>query len=637
MALLSLRDVYMNFGTAEILDGVSLQIEQGERVCLIGRNGEGKSTLMAIMNGTLEPVRGQVVRQPGLKIALLDQKVPRDIDGTVFDQIALGLGQRGQLLKTYHEVSRQVAAGGQAEILDKLDRIQHQVEAAGAWDVHQQVESVISHLKLDADAAVSTLSAGLKRRVLLAKALVVKPDILMLDEPTNHLEVESIVWLENFLERYPGTVVFVTHDRMFLQKLSTRILDIDRGRLTHWQCDYDTFVKRKQAQLDADASQNALFDKKLAQEEVWIRTGIKARRTRNEGRVRALLKLREQYRKRRNVLGKVKMQVHAAQLSGELVIEAKDASFAYQPKAEGQAAAKVIDGFSATIMRGDKIGVIGPNGSGKTTLLKMLLGQAEATEGSVRRGANLEIAYFDQLAAQLDEKKTVWENVADGYTTITINGQSRNVIGYLKDFLFTPEQARSPVANLSGGERNRLLLARVFAKPSNVLALDEPTNDLDMETLELLEELLIDYAGTVLLVSHDRAFLNNVVTGTFVFEGQGKVKEYAGGYDDWIRQTQEQSPPEDIAPETPKRQDSAPVSEKPAGKKKLSYKEQKEQEALLLKIEQLEQQQGLLHEQMAEPSFYKKGSDLIAHTAAEAQRLEEELKAAYTRWEQLEG
>ena len=638
MALLSLRDIYMNFGTAEVLDGVSLQIEQGERVCLIGRNGEGKSTLMAIMNGTLEPISGQVIRQPGLKMALLDQKVPRGIHGTVFDEIALGLGKRGQLLKTYHEVSRALAAGGEADLLEKLDRIQHQVEAAGAWDVHQQVEAVISHLNLDADADVSTLSAGLKRRVLLAKALVIKPDILMLDEPTNHLEVEAIVWLENFLERYPGTVLFVTHDRMFLRKLSTRILDIDRGRLTNWQCDYDTFVKRKQAQLDADASQSKLFDKKLAQEEAWIRTGIKARRTRNEGRVRALLKLREQYRKRRNVLGKVKMQAHAAQLSGDLVIEAKEASFAYRPKVEGQAAPKVIDRFSAMIMRGDKIGIIGPNGSGKTTLLKVLLGQLEAADGSVRRGTNLEIAYFDQLAVQLDEKKTVWENVADGYTSITINGQSRNVVGYLKDFLFTPEQARSPVSNLSGGERNRLLLARVFAKPSNVLALDEPTNDLDMETLELLEELLIDYAGTVLLVSHDRAFLNNVVTGTFVFEGGGKIKEYAGGYDDWLRQTQGQSLSEEDALENLERHDSTPLPNKPAAnKKKLNYKEQKEQEALLLKIEALEQQQGVLHEQMADPSFYKKGTDLIAHTAAEAQRLEEELKTAYARWEQLEG
>ena len=531
MALLSLRDICMNFGKAEILDGVSLQIESGERVCLIGRNGEGKSTLMSIMNGDLEPISGQIIRQPGLKIAMLDQKVPSGIYGTVYEEVSRGFGPRGSLLKEYHQVSRLVAEQGQPELLARLDRIHRRIETEDAWHVHQIVDTVISHLKLDPDADVSTLSAGLKRRVLLARALALEPDILMLDEPTNHLDVDSIVWLEQFLETYPATIVFVTHDRMFLRKLSTRILDIDRGRLTSWQCNYDDYVVRKQALLDAEAVQNRQFDKKLAQEEAWIRTGIQARRTRNEGRVRALLKLREQYRKRRTVVGKVKMQAQAAPLSGDMVIDANGISFAYTR--DGQ---RIIDNFTATLMRGDKIGIIGPNGSGKTTLLKVLLGELKTTDGTIRLGTNLEIAYFDQLHARLDNNKAVWENVADGYSSITINGQGRHVVGYLQDFLFTPQQARSLVSSLSGGERNRLLLARLFAKPSNVLVLDEPTNDLDMETLELLEELLIDYTGTVLLVSHDRAFLNNVVTGTVALEGHGKVKEYAGGYDDWLRQ-----------------------------------------------------------------------------------------------------
>lgn len=632
MALLSLRDICMNFGKAEILDGVSLQIESGERVCLIGRNGEGKSTLMSIMNGDLEPISGQIIRQPGLKIAMLDQKVPSGIYGTVYEEVSRGLGPRGSLLKEYHQVSRLVAEQGQPELLARLDRIHRRIETEDAWHVHQIVDTVISHLKLDPDADVSTLSAGLKRRVLLARALALEPDILMLDEPTNHLDVDSIVWLEQFLETYPATIIFVTHDRMFLRKLSTRILDIDRGRLTSWQCNYDDYVVRKQALLDAEAVQNRQFDKKLAQEEAWIRTGIQARRTRNEGRVRALLKLREQYRKRRTVVGKVKMQAQAAPLSGDRVIDANGISFAYTR--EGQ---RIIDNFTATLMRGDKIGIIGPNGSGKTTLLKVLLGELKTTDGTIRLGTNLEIAYFDQLHARLDNNKAVWENVADGYSSITINGQGRHVVGYLQDFLFPPEQARSLVSSLSGGERNRLLLARLFAKPSNVLVLDEPTNDLDMETLELLEELLIDYAGTVLLVSHDRAFLNNVVTGTFAMEGHGKVKEYAGGYDDWLRQRPVVEAPTKTLTEPKALKEKSPRPAELGAKKKLTYKEQRELESLTQQIEAMEQQQARLHEQMADPAFYKQPADKIAATAAQAQQIDQQLKSAYTRWEQLEG
>ncbi len=628
MALLSIRDIRMGFGQADVLANASLQIELDERICLIGRNGEGKTTLMRILNGDLEPLDGQIIRKPGLKMAMLEQKVPQDIRGSVFDLVVGGLGASADLLKAYHDVSGRLSHEGGAVLLARLDRIQHQIEAEGAWHVHQQVETVISHLKLDADMDVATLSAGLKRRVLLARALVLEPDILLLDEPTNHLDVDSIVWLEVFLEKYPGTLIFVTHDRMFLRKLSTRIVDIDRGQVRNWQCSYDEFLKRRQSLLDTEAREQELFDKKLAQEEVWIRKGIQARRTRNEGRVRELIKMRQRRRYRRELVGKVQMEAHKAIDSGQLVIEALGVDFAYPGDLD-----KIVDNFTTTIMRGDKIGVIGPNGSGKTTLLKVLLSELKATDGTVRRGTRLEISYFDQLHCQLDDNKSVWENVADGYSTVNINGRDKNVVGYLQDFLFTPQQARNRVANLSGGERNRLLLARLFAKPSNVLVLDEPTNDLDMETLELLEELLIDYTGTVLLVSHDRAFLNNVVTSTFVLEGEGKIKEYVGGYDDWLRQRGEKATAAfDESVKKEKRR-----KPKPPQPKKLSYKEQKELEALPMRIEGLETKLAALHEQMARPDFYKQDSDAIAQTAAEVQQLEDELAGCFNRWEQLEA
>lgn len=617
----------MSFGQAPILEDVNLQVEPGERICLIGRNGEGKTTLMRIIAGRLEPLTGEVVRRPGLKIAMLDQKVPADIAGTVYDAIANGLGDNGKLLKEYHEISRELAETGNDELLARLDQIQHKVEARGAWHAHQLVDTIISQLKLDADAEVSTLSAGLKRRVLLGRALALEPDLLMLDEPTNHLDVDSIVWLEEFLEKAAGTLLFVTHDRMFLRKLSTRIVDIDRGRVKNWQCRYDEYVERKQAMLDAEARENEHFDKKLAQEEVWIRKGIQARRTRNEGRVRELMKMREQRRARRKAVGKVKMQAHEAEMSGELIVQALGIDFAYPGGSE-----PLIKHFTTMIMRGDKFGVIGPNGSGKTTLLKVLLGELNTTDGRLRKGTKLQIAYFDQLHRQLDDDKSVWENVADGYSSVRINGQERNVVGYLQDFLFTPQQARNRVSNLSGGERNRLLLAKLFAKPSNVLVLDEPTNDLDMETLELLEELLIGYTGTVLLVSHDRAFLNNVVTGTFVLEGEGKVREYVGGYDDWLRQRGQQLAEQTPEPEVKEKK----TKPKPQPKNKLSYKEQKELEALPAQIEQLEAEIAALHEQMAKPEFYKQRPEDIAQTADRGTQLEAELAACYQRWEQLE-
>ena len=626
MALMNIHNVSMGFGQAPVLEEVSLQIEEGERICLIGRNGEGKTTLMKIIYGILEPLTGQIVRRPGLAIAMLEQTVPPGLRGTVYQSVSEGLGRRGQLLQEYHDVSKRLAGEGTQSVMDKLGRLQHELETHNAWHVHQQVDTVISHLKLDADADVNTLSAGLKRRVLLARALVLSPDILLLDEPTNHLDVDSIVWLEEFLGKFGGTLIFVTHDRMFLRKLSTRIVNIDRGQVTSWQCDYDTFLKRRQSQLDAEAREQELFDKKLAQEEVWIRKGIRARQTRNEGRVRQLQKMRQLRRQRRNTIGKVKLKAHESQMSGELVIDVDTVSFAYDT-ASGRD--KIIDGFSTMIMRGDKIGVIGPNGSGKTTLLKLLLGLLKPTEGVVKPGTKLEIAYFDQLHAQLDDTKSVWENVADGYSSIFIGGKEKNVVGYLQDFLFTPQQARNMVQHLSGGERNRLLLARLFAKPSNVLVLDEPTNDLDMETLELLEELLVEYQGTVLLVSHDRAFLNGVVTGTFVLEGRGRVAEYVGGYDDWLRQRKIEEPqPEPAKKEKPTVQSAV--------KKKLSYKEQKELDALHIKIEQTEQQLASLHKQMSQPAFYKQAPSAIAAIAQQAQDMEAQLKAMFERWEELE-
>ena len=561
MALLSLRDVSLAFGGPRLLDGVDLAVERGERVCLLGRNGEGKSTLLKLIRGELEPDEGEVIRQQGLRIARLPQEVPPGRGGTVADEVAEGLDDGGPRPPT------------------------------GA---DHRVEAILSRMGLDPDARFEALSSGMKRRVLLARALVAEPDILLLDEPTNHLDIEAIRWLEDFLLRYGGTLVFVTHDRVFLGRLATRIVELDRGRLYDWACDYPTFLKRKEELLAAEARQAALFDKKLAQEEAWIRKGIEARRTRNEGRVRALKAMREARAQRRERQGTARMQVQEAERSGTLVIEAKGAGFGYDDR-------PVIRDLTTTIMRGDKVGIIGPNGSGKTTLLRLLLGQVPPHEGTIRHGTNLEVAYFDQLKATLDEEKTVQQNVSE-YETIAINGQPRHVLGYLQDFLFPPERSRSLVKVLSGGERSRLLLAKLFTRPSNVLVLDEPTNDLDIETLELLESLLVDYQGTVLLVSHDRAFLNDVVTSTLAIEADGQVKEYDGGYDDYLRQRQSEAP---AAPKTA----TAPAKAAPSREerpRKLSYKEKQELEALPGRIEELEAASRDLHEAMADPSFYRR-------------------------------
>ena len=591
MALFSLRGVTLTFGGPRILDQVDWQVERGERVCLLGRNGEGKSTLLRLIRGELEPDEGQVIRQQGLHVTRLPQEVPEGRGMTVTGAVAEGL-------------------------LESHD------DHHGGPD--HRVDAILTRMALDPDAAFESLSSGMKRRVLLAQSLVAEPDVLLLDEPTNHLDIDAIKWLEDFLLRYGGTLIFVTHDRAFMGRLANRVVELDRGHLYDFAGDYATFVKRKEDVLAAEERQNELFDKKLAQEEVWIRKGIQARRTRNEGRVRALKAMREAHQKRRDRQGTATIQLQEAERSGTLVIEAKGASFAYDGR-------PVIQGLTTTIMRGDKVGIIGPNGSGKTTLLRLLLGQSPPRDGTIRHGTNLEVAYFDQLKASLDEEKTVQQNVSE-YETIVINGQSRHVIGYLRDFLFPPERSRSLVKFLSGGERSRLLLAKLFTRPSNVLVLDEPTNDLDVETLELLETLLVDYQGTVLLVSHDRAFLNDVVTSILAIDPEGGVREYEGGYDDYLRQR-----PTD-APADPRPATTATASSpQPQQTRKRSNKERQELESLPGRIEELETALAGLHETMADPAFYRQPSGEIAALKARLESVEQELTSAYERWEALEA
>ncbi|MEK6758769.1 MAG: ATP-binding cassette domain-containing protein [Deltaproteobacteria bacterium] len=622
MALINLRRITIGFGSPLLLDGVDVQIEKGERLCIVGRNGAGKSTLMKVFLGEIKPDNGEITRMPGLKVAMLAQEVPMDLHGTVFDVITSGLGDVHGLMMRYHAALHAVSDGTQ-EAMDELEKAHHELDLVGGWSATQAAETIISRLKVPADADFSELSGGFKRRVLLGRALVAEPDILLLDEPTNHLDIESIEWLEDFLLGYSGTVVFVTHDRMLLQRLATRILEIDRGKISSWQCDYKTYIERKDALLNAEAQQNALFDKRLAEEEVWVRQGIKARRTRNEGRVRELIEMRKLRGERRELEGGAKLISSEGELSGKLVIEAKKIGYAYE------SGRQVITDFTTTIMRGDKIGIIGPNGSGKTTLLKLLLGRLEPTSGTVRLGTRLEISYFDQHRAGIDPEKTVQDNIGDGNDQVIIDGRPRHIIGYLQDFLFSPDRARTPVKALSGGERNRLLLAKLFTKSSNVLVMDEPTNDLDSETLDLLEELLLEYKGTVLLVSHDRAFLNNVATSTVVFENGG-LSEYIGGYDDWLRQR-----PKEVSPSSGNRlKQGRQRKEKQA---KLGFNMERELKELPGRIEALESEQLGLHEVMAAADFYTQGADKIALTKARLDDLERELKESYSRWEELEA
>ena len=625
MALITLKNVSLSFGGLPVLDRVNIQIEPGERVCLVGRNGEGKSSLMRLIAGSQLPDSGRVLRQQGMKIGLLSQEVETALAGTVYTIVSGGVDRHMALLDRHHEVSSRLAADGSESLLAELAAVEHEMDTSGVWQVRQQIETVLSRLQLEPDRDFAELSGGLKRRVLLARALVCQPDLLLLDEPTNHLDIESITWLEEFLLASSFTLLFVTHDRDLLRKLATRILDLERGSISSWPGDYDTYLRRKEEMLAVETSQHARFDKKLAQEETWVRQGIKARRTRNEGRVRALVEMRRQQQTRRQQLGNVRMEISGAGLSGKLVAVLKNVSHNFDGN-------HVIRNFSTTVLRGDRIGIIGPNGAGKTTLLRLLLGELKPLAGQILLGTNLLPVYFDQLRAQLDAGKTVIDNLGDGSDFVEINGQRRHIIGYLRDFLFSPDRARSPVSILSGGERNRLLLAKLFARPSNVLVLDEPTNDLDIETLELLEELLMEYRGTVLVVSHDRAFLNNVVTSTLVFEGEGRVQEYAGGYDDWLRQRPVQQ--ENAAPAREKRK--VRLKAKSKGPRKLTFKETRELGDLPGRIETLEQEQKNLYEAMADESFYRDSGNAAARAGARLGELEQLLAEAYARWEELE-
>ena len=599
MALITLQNVTIHFRGPPLLDDVSCQIESGQRIGLLGRNGTGKTTLMRMISGNLQPDHGSVSVSPGKRVALLPQEVPQNVAGTVSEVIAA------------------TAAGWKPGEQDD-------------WRRKNNAGHLLKRMSLDGQARFETLSSGMKRRVLLARALVRDPDVLLLDEPTNHLDLEAILWLEQFLSRWKATLMFVTHDRMFLRTLATRILEIDRGRLFDWSCDYDTFLARKEQMLIAQEKQDALFDKKLAQEEAWIRQGIKARRTRNEGRVRALKDLRRQRTERRDDPGQMTLRIHEAQRSGTLVAGLKEISFSYPDQ-------QIVNGFSTTVFRGDKIGIIGPNGAGKTTLLRLLLGELAPDSGTVRIGSNVHIAYFDQLREKLDEEQTVQHNVGDGYETVHVGGKPQHIIGYLQKFLFSPEQSRTPVKFLSGGERNRILLAKLFTKPANVIVLDEPTNDLDAESLELLEHQLVDFQGTVLLVSHDREFLNNVVTSTMVFE-EGSVTEYDGGYDDWLRQRPEPDAP--TKPRDKKNKTSAVQSAgdtaRAPGKRRLSYKEQQELAGLPAKIEQLEVEIAEIHQLMATTEYYQRPGGQIASTQARLDTMEKDLAATYRRWEELE-
>ncbi len=625
MALLSLRDVSISFGTPSLLEKVNMQVETGERVCLLGRNGEGKTTLLNLISGKIVPDNGMIALKKGTTIAGLSQDLPPNLTGAVHDVVAAGLGRVGALLEEYHQLTNRLAQGADESALKRIDTLQERLDKEQGWQVHQQVETVLTRLSLDPDIRFEKLSVGFKRRVLLARALVAEPDILLLDEPTNHLDITAIGWIEEFLERYGGTIIFVTHDRMFLQKLATRIIEIDRGQLFNWACGYRAFLTRKQAALEVEGDQRNQFNRRLAKEETWIRKGIKARRTRNEGRVKTLIKMREEQKAWRIQTGNARIHIQEAERTGKLVIEATGIS-------HGFGETTLIRDFSVRIIRGDRIGIIGPNGIGKSTLLRILLGDIAPDKGRVRTGTRLEVIYFDQLRDQLDENMTVQDNVAEGKEMIDINGRQRHVIGYLKDFLFSPDRARSPVSILSGGEKNRLLLARIFARPSNVLVMDEPTNDLDIETLELLEERLLDYSGTILLVSHDREFLNNVVTSTLVFESDEVLTEYAGGYDDWLSQRSK--------PIDKKESGKRPSNGKPKTKKdrprKLTFKEAKELEDLPGRIEALEREQKGLYTEMAGPEFYRGAGERIRLAKEKVEKLQQELDEAYEKWAELE-
>jgi ATP-binding cassette subfamily F protein uup len=622
MALLGMQDVSIAFGGPPVLDRARFAIERGERVCLLGRNGAGKSTIMKLLDGSISPNSGEVVRQTGVTVPRLEQ-----VDGTTFDVVAEGLGEAGRLLARYHQASHNVGTHASDAALRELDRLHHALDSANAWEMQSRVDTVLEHLGLNADLPFASASGGQKRQTLLARALVRQPDVLLLDEPTNHLDFDAVEWMEQFLIDRGVTLVFVTHDRAFLRRVATRIVELDRGRLVDWGADYDTYLDRKAAALNVEAKEWAEFDKKLAQEEVWIRTGIQARRTRNEGRVRSLEALRAERGTRRERTGTVKLQTQEGERSGRLVVEARAVNFAHGDR-------PIVRDFTTTITRGDRVGLIGPNGSGKTTLLRLLLGELAPDTGSIRLGTGLEVAYFDQLREQLDDERSVFDSIADGADWIEVGGGQKHVLSYLQDFLFSPDRARTPVKALSGGERNRLLLARLFTRSFNLLVLDEPTNDLDIETLDLLEELLLDFSGTLLVVSHDRAFLDNVVTSTLVFEGGGWVNEYVGGFTDWVRQRSAAVPAKASATN---RKSAAPkASSAPATKKRrLTFKESSELAGLPDKIDALERDRASIYVSLSDPELLRDGS-AVTEVRARLAGLEGEINRMTVRWEALE-
>ncbi len=631
MPLLTLTDISLAYGLHPLLAHTDFQIDSGERVCLVGRNGTGKSSLFRVITGAVVPDDGKRWCPEGLRIAHLEQEVPADSDETIYESVARGLGEAGAWLGEYHHLAQLM--GTSPERLPELSALQARIEARGAWAMGHRVDTVLSHLNLPADRPIRDCSGGIRRQVMLARALVSEPDLLLLDEPTNHLDIAAIAWLEEYLLSYRGAVMFITHDRTFLRHLATRIVELDRGKLTSFPGDFDTYLRKKDEMLEIEARAAAKFDKKLAEEEVWIRQGVKARRTRNEGRVRALQALRTERARRQEVMGRATLSVDSGALSGKLVVDVRGVSFQYGDR-------WVVRDFSTHILRGDRIGIVGPNGSGKSTLLKLILGELEPTQGQVVLGTRLQIAYFDQHRRLLDPEKSVRDNLSEGTNYVNVRGKSRHVIGYLKDFLFPPERIDSPVKALSGGERNRLLLARLFTQPCNMMVLDEPTNDLDVDTLELLEELLSEYDGTLLLVSHDRAFLDNVVTSTLVFEGDGRVGEYVGGYEDWMRQRGNASVADaQRPPPSPKASDFAAAKSDRAAdaKRKLSYKEQRELESLPARIQTLEAEQAVLSTRVSDRGFYQQDRAAITDTLNRMQELKSALENAYARWEELEN
>lgn len=631
MSLLSLRNLTLGTGHLPLLTEVNLTISPKERICLMGRNGAGKSTLLKLITGEIAPDAGNVEKQTSLKIATLIQDIPKDVSGTVFEVVAEGLGGIGKLIAQYEKIIHDLQTQDHPELLDQLTEVQEKIDQADGWQLDQRVNAILDKMNLNPHLDINQLSGGLIRRVLLAKAIVNEPDILLLDEPTNHLDIDTIIWLENFLLSYNGTILVITHDKTFLQNIATRILEIDQARLYSWIGDYHGYLIHKEDRIAAEEKANALFDKRLSEEEKWIRQGVKARRCRNEGRVTALKKMREERRIRRERPGDFKVHHQSVDVSGQLVFCTENLSYSINDQT-------IIKNFSVTISRGDKIGIIGCNGSGKSTLLKLLLGELQPTSGKIKTGTKLNVCYFDQRRDQLDPNKTAIENITDGCDFVDIQGKSMHIISYLADFLFTPDRARVAAGRLSGGERNRLLLARLFTKTCNLLVLDEPTNDLDAETLELLEERLLNYTGTVLLVSHDRAFLDNVVTSTLVFEGNGHIEEYIGGYEDYLRQRK-------VIPNlsttavshhtvaSPAKKTGETSSEKPSAK--LSYKEKLELEKLPGQIETLEKEQQALHDVMADAKFYEQSKADIKKVTDKLALIESELKKAYDRWEAL--